>query len=77
MLPLDQNVLSLGDCIDLDDNPRNPEIEARRYHTFIVGNEWTHAAVPDTTVTPELSVTVGTDLGTTLHARVLPESQII
>ena len=61
MLPLDQKVLSLGDCIDLDDKPRNPEIEARRYHTFIVGNEWTHAAVPDTTVTPELSVTVGTD----------------
>jgi hypothetical protein len=65
VVPLDdQNVLSLcslGDCIDLDNNLRNPEIEARRYHAFIVGDEWTNAAVPDTTVTPELSVTVGTD----------------
>jgi hypothetical protein len=53
--------VSLGDCIDLDNNPRNPEIEACRYHSFIVGNEWTHAAVPDATVTPELSVIMGTD----------------
>ena len=51
----------LGDCIDLDNNPQNPKIEARRYHIFIVGNEWTHAAVPDATMTLELSVTVGTD----------------
>jgi hypothetical protein len=59
VLPLALPLCSLGDCIDLDINPRNLEIEPRRYHTFIVGNERTHAAVPDTTITPELSVTVG------------------
>ena len=39
--PLDRKYpfVSLGDCIDLDHNPRKPEIEARHYHTFIVGNE--------------------------------------
>lgn len=59
--PRDRGVLplrSLGDCIDLDNNPQNPEIEARRYHTFIVVNEWTHATLQDTTVTPDFSVTV-------------------
>lgn len=68
------SLCSLGDCIDFDNNPRNPEVEARSYHAYVVGNKWTRVAVPDATSTPELSVTVPLT-GKNLHAKVLPESR--